>query len=252
MVRWIVPCLVLVFVAAPGVFASDFRVFIPDVWRDAGLDRHLFPRFAFKSQMRLIATENEATAAFGFQLAPPGDDGVQIANLDELPVSLIPSDPDARDAMMQFSGWLSSGPGRSALLDFRIDGEPIFSVPTKPIEEAPALVLTGDPARGKALSEMHCARCHVVDRAKPFGAIGNSPSFHAMKSFEDWLPTFSNFYNANPHRALIAIESIRDPHTDQRPVHIARIQLSLDDVVDILAFVGTLEALDLGAPVQAR
>lgn len=251
MCRWL-RCWVIVWVAFPlsGV-AADARVFIPEPWLDAGLDQHLFPRFMFKSQVRLQATRDAATADFALRPMAPDEAGVHVANVDELMIGVI-AEQSSPKALTVFAQWLTSEPGRAALLDFEFAGAPLFTTPKRVQQAVVEVALTGDAARGKQLSERHCARCHVVDRAKPFGAIGNSPSFHAMRSFADWLPTFSTFYAANPHRALIAIESIQDPHTEQRPVHIARIHLTLDDVLDIVTFVSTLEPLDLGAPVQAR
>ena len=244
---WIVAWL---FFPLAGI-AADARVFIPEPWLDAGLDQHLFPRFMFKSRVRLSATSDETKADFGLRPMAPDESGVHVANVDELMVGLVAEQASPK-AMAVFAEWLKSDPGRAALLDFQLAGVPLFTTPKRVQPVVVEVALTGDVTRGKQLSELHCARCHVVDRSKPFGAIGNSPSFHAMRSFTDWLPTFSTFYGANPHRALIAIESIQDPHTDLRPVHIARIHLTLDDILDIVTLVSTLEPLDLGAPVQAR
>lgn len=249
--KWVRTWAVLLGLLPLTGWASQAQVFLPESWIEAGLDTHLFPRFMFKSRIRLQATPVEAEADFALRPMAPDEGGIHVANVDELMIGVVKT-TQSSESMAAFAEWLLSDPGRAALLDFSLGGAPLFSTPVRVQPVVAEVQLTGDPVRGKQLSEAHCGRCHVVDRSKPFGAIGNSPSFHAMRSFTDWLPTFSVFYTANPHRGLIAIESVQDPHTDQRPVHIARIKLTLDDVLDIVTFVSTLEPLDLGAPVQAR
>lgn len=249
--KWVRTWAVLLGLLPLTGWGAQAKVFLPEPWIEAGLDTHLFPRFMFKSRIRLEATAVDAEALFALRPMAADETGIHVANVDDLMIGVIATGATS-EPMRAFADWLLSEPGRAALLDFSLAGAPLFTTPVRVQPVVAEVALTGDPVRGKQLSEAHCGRCHVVDRAKPFGAIGNSPSFHAMRSFTDWLPTFSAFYTANPHRALIAIESVQDPHTDQTPVHIARIKLTLDDVLDIVTFVGTLEPLDLGAPVQAR
>ena len=112
-------------------------------------------------------------------------------------------------------------------------------------------MIVGDLENGRELSTNHCRRCHKVDRADKYAGIGNSPSFHAMRSFEDWYTRFSAFYAVSPHKALISVEG-SGIEKDRDLITIAPIDLKMSDVNDIVAFVHSLTPLDLGKPIQAN
>ena len=90
-----------------------------------------------------------------------------------------------------------------------------------------------------------------MDRADKYAGIGNSPSFHAMRSFEDWYTRFSAFYAVSPHKALISVEG-SGIEKDRDLITIAPIDLKMSDVNDIVAFVHSLTPLDLGKPIQVN
>jgi hypothetical protein len=72
-----------------------------------------------------------------------------------------------------------------------------------------------------------------------------------MRSFDDWLVRFSRFYAVSPHKALIIVEGSgisKDPSL----ISMEPIRLTLEEVNDIVAFVHSLEPLDLGRPIQAN
>ena len=94
-----------------------------------------------------------------------------------------------------------------------------------------------------------CRRCHKVDRADKYAGIDNAPSFHAMRSFDDWYIRFSTFYAVSPHKALISVEG-SGIEKDRALITIAPIDLKMDDINDIVAFVHSLTPLDLGKPIQ--
>jgi mono/diheme cytochrome c family protein len=120
------------------------------------------------------------------------------------------------------------------------------AVPDEPVS------VEGDASEGAKLALAHCGRCHVVDARNPFGGIGSTPSFGAMRSAPDWLERFSAFWAFNPHPAFTQVADITEPFSDQRPPPIAPLELTLDEVMAITAFVATLPPKDLGARVQAR
>ena len=111
------------------------------------------------------------------------------------------------------------------------------------------MVIVGNLENGRELSHDHCRRCHKVDRADKYAGIDNAPSFHAMRSFDDWYIRFSTFYAVSPHKALISVEG-SGIEKDRALITIAPIDLRMDDINDIVAFVHSLTPLDLGKPIQ--
>jgi len=94
--------------------------------------------------------------------------------------------------------------------------------------------------RGKALSQLHCARCHVIPDFNPYGGIGSTPSFSAMKWLKDWRYRFEVFYRLPPHPSLVKIEGVTDPRDKSLPVFSREIVLQLEDVDDILAYADSI------------
>lgn len=92
----------------------------------------------------------------------------------------------------------------------------------------------GDVAKGRALAEKHCARCHVVGEANKFGGIGSTPSLAWIKNLKDWRDRFETFYARRPHPAFIRVEGVTPP-TKVLP-YATPIELTVEDVENIVAF----------------
>jgi len=97
-----------------------------------------------------------------------------------------------------------------------------------------------DVDRGRDIAATHCTRCHVVGDINPYGGIESTPSFIGMKYLADWERRFEEFYILPPHPALVRISEVSAARSDERPVFVHEIVLTLDDVDDILDFVRTL------------
>jgi mono/diheme cytochrome c family protein len=95
--------------------------------------------------------------------------------------------------------------------------------------------------RGKSLVRQHCSRCHVIPGLNPYGGIGSTPSFSAMKWLDDWRRRFEIFYTLPPHPALVRIRDVSDPRDAFLPAFSSEIFMSLEDIDDILAFVDTIK-----------
>ena len=95
--------------------------------------------------------------------------------------------------------------------------------------------------RGTLLVRQHCARCHVIPGVNPYGGIGSTPSFSAMKWLDDWRRRFEVFYSLPPHPALVRIEGATAPRGDALPAFSREIVLTLEDVDDILTFADTVK-----------
>jgi len=103
---------------------------------------------------------------------------------------------------------------------------------------------TGDAERGRALSQQHCTRCHVVGDFNPHGGIGSTPSFQMMvKNLADYRERFETFFARRPHPAFIVIEG-SERLTPDIPSNIVPIALPQAAIADIQAFAETLRKKD--------
>ena len=98
--------------------------------------------------------------------------------------------------------------------------------------------------KGREVVRQHCTRCHVVPNMNPYGGIGSTPSFAALKWLSDWEHRFEVFYTLPPHPALVSIQGVSEERSASLPVFVAEIELQIDDVDAILSFVRTLETPD--------
>ena len=214
------------------------------------LVQYILPRFSLKTRVRFDRVETSGDIHFS---AEEPEVGTAVFTLKSGTVIYIGTstslgeDPD----YIALVDWLLSEPGRATIADFRQEGSQV-AFPVEAVEAATVeVVIVGDLENGRELSTNHCRRCHKVDRADKYAGIGNSPSFHAMRSFEDWYTRFSAFYAVSPHKALISVEG-SGIEKDRDLITIAPIDLKMSDINDIVAFVHSLTPLDLGKPIQVN
>lgn len=213
-----------------------------------GLIDYLLPRFGLKTQVRFSRLPQDGDLQFTLRSDP---DAIPIFELNDGSIGYLRAARWVQDdpAYLAFRDWLLSEAGRATILDYRESGVAI-AVPVDPEPEAEIpVVIVGDPAVGQSLSLTHCSRCHKVDRAAKYSGMDSSPSFHAMRGFDDWFVRFSSFYTVSPHKALISVRG-SGIEKDRELITIAPIDLTIEQVNDIVAFVHTLEPLDLGRPIQ--
>lgn len=244
--RWIALALGMVCATASTAQDADktFRLSIPDSLTETGLPQYLLPRFSLKTGTRITRVGAGDAADAGF-----GDTGrAAFASVDQIWKLDVGDDPDAQ----AFSDWLFSAVGRSTVDGFTVDGETPFSSTVK--EEAVVAVLTfdGDADKGADLSLALCGRCHVVSEANRMKAIGSTPSFAVLRALPDWDDRFQAFYALNPHPAFTQIADVTPPFDISRPSPIAPVEMTLDDLEHILAFVADETPADLGAPIESR
>ena len=213
---------------------------------NSGLDKQLLPRFGFKHRIRVRAvTEgpadmilaNGGAGAFVFR----DGQGVQY-RLD------IGDDPRGATLLE----WLQSGPGQAAIHSFAPNGEQVFFTEVVKNDVVIEEVFEGDTKTGSDLAILHCGRCHVVDKRNRMGGIGSTPSFAALRARDNWSDLFRAFYIENPHPSFTQVEGVTEPFDPRREVHIAPVEITLEDVEAITSFVATLKPKDLGKPVQAN
>ena len=98
--------------------------------------------------------------------------------------------------------------------------------------------------KGREIVRQHCTRCHVVPDMNPYGGIGSTPSFAAMRWLADWEQRFEVFHTLPPHPALENIVGVSKERSDSLPVFISEIKIQLEEIDAILAFAPTLETPD--------
>lgn len=94
---------------------------------------------------------------------------------------------------------------------------------------------------GRSLVRQHCTRCHVVADINPYGGIGSTPSFEAMKTLSDWRERFEIFYLLPPHPSVIRIDGISEDRPENLPAFSHEILLTIDEHEAILGYVDGLE-----------
>ena len=212
----------------------------------AGLDKHLLPRFGFKHRIRVSAVpEGPADMALG-----TGGVGTFVFRDSEGTKYSLDTGDDPRGRTLL--EWLQSGPGQAAIEAFAPDGRQAYFTEVIVEEVVVEEVFDGDTKSGSDLAILHCGRCHVVDKRNRMGGIGSTPSFAALRGRNNWSELFRAFYTANPHPSFTQVDGVTAPFDPNREVHIAPVEITIEDVEAITAFVATLTPKDLGRPVQAN
>lgn len=238
--------LVLILALLPGLaMADDKRVvfYAPPALVESGLIKHIAPRFSLKTQVRVEIADDPAAA----DLVLGSDGRALFSGLGQ--TWHMDLRGDGKGAQ-RFADWLTSDVGRRTVQSFAPDGEALFTEPQVQERVVAEVEMTGDAVVGQGVSWAKCGRCHVTERGKDSFGIGSTPSFFVMRTFEDWQSRFAGFYALKPHGAFTQLEGVTDPFPIDRPSPIAPIELTLDDLEAILAYVAVLDPADLGKPLE--
>lgn len=231
--------------------AQDLTIRMPDHMLESGFDKQILPRFGFKHRIRVEPVANGAADMVlsdepgGFRIMVDADDRVWYLAIET-------EDSGVAEQAATFLDWLQSVPGKAAIESFEQDGTPVYSTEVKVVVVQEAETFEGDKALGARLALVHCGRCHVVDERNRMGGIGSTPSFGALRGRENWPDLFRAFYVHNPHPSFTQVEGVTEPFDPKRQIHVAPVEITLDEIEAIAAFVDTIEPKDLGARVQSK
>lgn len=215
----------------------------PDLIATGVMD-YILPRFKLKTQVPVVLTGDLAAAEVVIDAgALPLFEGAGQA------WSLRVVQDTAWTA--RFADWLQGEIGLNTVLSYAPEGDPVFRAVTQAAQVAPPVVLSGDPALGLEVSRAKCARCHVVD-AQGFTGIGSTPSFAILRGFADWQDRFIGFFALNPHPAFTQIDGVTEAFDPTRPSPIVPLEMTLDEVDAVAAYVAGMAPADLGAPLQSQ
>lgn len=239
--------LALALTGLPAVQASaqDFRLSAPDVLIDSGLLKYVLPRFSLKTGVRIDLVEDGQTAEIVLE---PDGDGTRVFTGPDATWRMRIRARDHAGAA-RFADWLTSEIGQRTVASYQVDGTAPFSRPAEEVAEVAAVTFDGNAVAGKTLSMRHCGRCHVVSEENRMKAIGSTPSFFVLRTLADWDRRFQSFYVLNPHPAFTQVKEVTPPFPIDRPPPIIPVEMSLDDLEAILAYVSKIRPADLGAPL---
>ncbi|MDG1170505.1 MAG: hypothetical protein P8N14_15010 [Sulfitobacter sp.] len=229
---------------ATPVVAQDkaFALQIPDALIQTGFIKHLLPRFSLKTGIRITPTANAGDAAFGAQ-------GTPVFRQGDVLWHLAKTDGPHTDA---FEAWLLSDIGKRTIEAFAPNGAAMFSAEINVKAKVQVAVITGDAVLGEKVGLQKCGRCHVVNHSNRMKAIGSTPSFALMRTFPDWQQRFETFFILKPHPAFTQVADVTEPFGSSLPSPIAPIEVTLDEIDAITAYVATIPPADLGAPIQSQ
>jgi hypothetical protein len=229
---------------ATPVVAQDkaFALQIPDALIQTGFIKHLLPRFSLKTGIRITPTANAGDAAFGAQ-------GTPVFRQGDVLWHLAKTDGPHIDA---FEAWLLSDIGKRTIEAFAPNGAAMFSADINVKAKVQVAVITGDAVLGEKVGLQKCGRCHVVNHSNRMKAIGSTPSFALMRTFPDWQQRFETFFILKPHPAFTQVADVTEPFGSSLPSPIAPIEVTLDEIDAITAYVATIPPADLGAPIQSQ
>lgn len=225
---------------------NSLRLAIPEPLSATGFMDYLLPRFSLKHATRVERLPAGAEADVIFTNTPTGP--------------AVFTGPDATwyldtrndtDAALKFTHWITSDIGGRTITGFQPEGVALYQLPQP--EEAQIARVAINPAlaaAGADLALAHCGRCHVVSEANRMKAIGSTPSFALLRTFDDWDIRFQTFYVLKPHPAFTQITDVTDAFDPSRPSPIVALEISVDDLDAIIAYVATIEPADLGAALQ--
>lgn len=210
-----------------------------------GFDKQLLPRFKFKHRITINpVTDGEADMAFGSEgtrvFQRIGGDVVRLEILND------------SEAARTFRDWLKSGPGKGAIETFKPEGQQVYTTEQAVVAVEKTEIFDGDTVDGARLALVHCGRCHVVDDRNRMGGIGSSPSFSALRGRSNWSDLFRAFWSHNPHPSFTQVTGVTEPFDPNKALNIAPIEVTMDEIEAITAFVATLKPKELGRPVQSN
>jgi mono/diheme cytochrome c family protein len=148
--------------------------------------------------------------------------------------------------------WLTSDVGVRAIAAYAPAGVAMFRAPEVREAEVAELSWDGDADLGYSLSRVHCGRCHAVDEAGRMNSIGSTPSFFVLRTLSDWEGRFQAFYALKPHPAFTQIADVTAPFDEARPSPIVPVEMTLEELENIMAYVALLAPADLGAPLEQK
>ncbi|SMX50538.1 hypothetical protein MAA8898_04839 [Maliponia aquimaris] len=221
------------------------RLYAPAALLDSGLVKHILPRFTLKTRVRVELVDDPGSADLSL-----GDEGTPLfAGLDT--IWHMARTEGGPEGVQKLADWLTSDIGLNTVVSYTPEGAALFGPPPETIEVV-SVTYDGDAELGHKVSRSRCVRCHVVDEASRGYGIGSTPSFSVLRSLADWEDRFFAFYALNPHPSFTIVSGVTPPFPPHRPPPIAPVEMTLDEIEAVVAYVAAMPAADLGAPLKRQ
>ncbi|GAW33040.1 hypothetical protein RA2_00076 [Roseovarius sp. A-2] len=223
-----------------------FRLSAPAALVETGLLDYLLPRFSLKTGVRIEVVGPVDPAEMTI-----GPEAGRAVFKGEGGLWRISRDGDHPGAA-RFADWLTSEIGQRTVTSYEVAGRAVFTLAEVAEEAEVTLDFDGNASEGKRVSLVQCGRCHVVAPENRMNAMGSTPSFAVLRTMPDWAARFQSFYVLRPHAAFTQVEDVTAPFPINRPSPIVPVEVTLDEVEAILAYVAEMAPADLGAPIQVQ
>ncbi|MBE1282529.1 MAG: hypothetical protein GJ676_04380 [Rhodobacteraceae bacterium] len=241
--RFVLLCLSLLLTASPSFAQEALGLAAPREIQDSGLLKHILPRFSLKTSIRVVADE-----AGPMVLATDPQGTAVLARGDTVYYLQVPDEAKAK----RFADWITSDVGKRTIESFKPATGVPFSAQFDVVEVEEDPLFEGDANAGATLSLTHCGRCHVIGPQNRMSGLGSTPSFQILRALPDWSDRFQQFYALKPHAAFTQLEGVTEPFDPERPSPIVPVEMSIEDLDAILAYVTEIEPADLGAPLALQ
>ncbi len=243
--------LIILALGLPGMARADhldITIKADPALIETGLMKFLLPRFSLKTGIRLHLSLDTPDVTLTRTTGPGAR---QVLKGPEHVYYVILS-PDAGEKTIRFVDWLLDDVGQRTVDQFRNEGAQIFFAAADAAPEVAVVIPEGDILNGERLSFARCGRCHVIGHENRMKGIGSTPSFALLRGFDDWLPRFQGFYTLNPHPSFSQIKDVTPGFDPALPSPINPLELTLEELDDIVAFVAGIKPADLGKPLQTQ
>lgn len=251
-IRWRLGLAAMLMLAAAGAEAEERRIAIaasPELI-ESGLMKHMLPRFSLKTGIRTTPVPLETGAMADVLLGPAVDGGRPVFRAGDTVYLAGLGEGGRTELATRFLDWLASEIGQRTVASFAPDGKALYEAAAGARVEAKGPAVTGDAMAGERLSLVHCGRCHVVGPKNRMAGIGSTPSFAMLRTLGDWERRFRAFFTLNPHPAFTQVPGVTPPFDEARPPPIAPLEIALDDLDAILAYVASIAPADLAEPLK--
>ena len=226
------------------VNAEDLKLAVPGALEASGLAQYIVPRFSLKTSVRIERVGEGQPSDMQFT-----DAGTAVFQGPSQRWGLEHNgDPRA----VRFLEWLRSDVGKRTIESFTAGDGTTYSAELTAARVEVDVSFDGDISKGETLSLALCGRCHVINESNRMNGMGSTPSFRVLRGFGDWDRRFANFHLLNPHPSFTQIEGVTDPFDPSLPSPIVPVELTVEDLQAILAYVSGVTPADLGAPLQLQ
>ena len=220
---------------------------------ESGFAKYLYPRFSLKKGIRINAVALHGGVEADLLIGPDYmvKDGIPVfKGGDSVYMAYAVPSSEKAELVNSFLDWLVSEIGKRTIDSFAPDGVQLYESGPATEVKAVAREFSGDAVIGAKFALALCGRCHVVGEVNRKKGLGSTPSFGALRAMGDWENRFFMFYLLNPHPAFTQIEDVTDPFDETRPSPIAPLELTLEILDSIIAYVNEMEPADLGGEIQ--